>query len=88
MLILIYIYIYIYIFFSGNSTGFDAHRLFSFSINSGLGQNVTILGADMSSSVQIDNKNKDSFIFGKFPTNGLNDTKLTAEKECSIDFTE
>ena len=42
----------------------------------------------MSSSVQIDNKNKDSFIFGKFPTNGLNDTKLTAEKECSIDFTE
>ena len=48
-----------------------------------------IFGADMSSSVDIDNKKKDSKILGACPTQGLNDTTfttLTAEKEYSINF--
>ena len=42
-------------------------------------------GADMSSSVHIDNNKKDIVILGK---NGLDDTTLTVEKEYSINFTE
>ena len=42
----------------------------------------------MSSSVHIDNKRKDILILGKGPTQGLDYTKLTAEKEYSINFTE
>ena len=34
----------------------------------------------MSSSVPIDNKKKDIVILGKGPTDGLDDTTLTAEK--------
>ena len=34
---------------------------------------------DMSSSVHIDNKNKDILILGEGPTQGLYDTTLTAE---------
>ena len=45
-------------------------------------------GADMSSSVHIDNKKKYILILGKGPTNGLDDIILTAEKEYSINFTE
>ena len=46
------------------------------------------LGADMSSSVHIDNEQKDILILGKGPADGLDDTMLTAEKEYSINFTE
>ena len=40
----------------------------------------------MSSSVHIDNKGKDIFILGKYPTQGLNDTTLTAETQFSINY--
>ena len=40
----------------------------------------------MSSSIHIANKNKDIFIFGEVPTQELDYTKLTAEAECSINF--
>ena len=40
----------------------------------------------MSSSVHIDNKNKDIFILGEGPTQGLDDTTLTAEAQYSINF--
>ena len=39
----------------------------------------------MSSSVDLDNKKKEILVD---PTDGLDDTRLTAEKEYSIDFTE
>ena len=39
------------------------------------------------SSVHIDNKGKDMLILGKGPTQGLNNTTLTAEIQCSINFT-
>ena len=40
----------------------------------------------MSSSVHIDNKNKNILILGKGPTQGLDKTTLTAETEYSINF--
>ena len=51
-----------------------------FSVPDGsVGKNVIIFVADMSSSVHIDNKGKDIVILGKGPTQGLDDTTLTAE---------
>ena len=41
----------------------------------------------MSSSVHIDNKKKYVLIFGESPTQVLDNTKLTAEKRYSINFT-
>lgn len=37
---------------------------------------------------EIDNKGKVVIIFGKNPTNGLNDTSLTAEKGYLMHFTK
>ena len=48
-------------------------------------KNVTIFGADMSSSVHIDNRGKDILILDKGPTKGLNNT-LTAESQYLISF--
>ena len=42
----------------------------------------------MSSSVHIDNKGKYILILGNGPTQGLDDTAFTSEKEFSINFTE
>ena len=50
------------------------------------GQNVLIFGADMSTSIHIDNKKKDILVLGRGPTQGLEST-LTAEKMYSINFT-
>ena len=50
-----------------------------------MGKNVIIFRADTSSSVPIDNKNKDILILGKGPAQGLNDTTLTAK---AINFTQ
>ena len=40
----------------------------------------------MSSSVHIDNKGKDIIILGEAPTQGLDDTTLTAEAKYPINF--
>ena len=53
-----------------------------------MGINVSIFGADMNSSVHIDNKGKDILILGEGQTQGLDDAKLTAEAKYSIDFTQ
>ena len=45
---------------------------------------VIIFGADMSSSVHIDNKKKDILILGEGSTQGLDDTILTAAKNKKI----
>ena len=42
----------------------------------------------MSSSVHIDNKNKDILVLGGTPTQELHDTTLTAEAKCPNDFTQ
>ena len=44
-------------------------------------------GAEMSSSVHVDNKGKDIAFVGEEPTQRLDDTTLTAEANYPIDFT-
>ena len=53
-----------------------------------MGKNVIIFGADMSLSVYIDNKGKDILILGEGPTQGLDDTTLTADAIYPINFTQ
>ena len=72
--------------YSGYGIGFDRKSSFSFP-DGGFGQTVLIFEADMSSSVHVDNKNKDILVLGKGPTQGLKHT-LTAEKMNSFNFTE
>ena len=55
-------------------------------LDGSMGKNVIIFGANMSSSVHIDNKKKDIFILGKSPKQGLNDTTLAADAQFSINF--
>ena len=52
------------------SIGFDSRSEFLFTDGS-FGKNVIIFGADMNSSVHIDNKGKDILILGEGPTQGL-----------------
>ena len=70
--------------YSGYGIEFDRRSNFSFP-GGGFGQNVLIFGADMSSSAQIDNKEKDILVLGKGSTQGLEHT-LTAKKMYSINF--
>ena len=42
----------------------------------------------MSSSVYVDNKGKDILILGEGPTQGLDDTTMTAETKYRINFTQ
>ena len=72
--------------YSGYEIGFDRRSSLSFP-GGAYGQNILIFGVDMSSSVHIDNEKKDILVLGKGPTQGLEHT-LTAEKMCSINFTE
>ena len=51
-----------------------------------MGKNVIVFGADMRSSVHIDNKNKDILILGEGPTQISDDTTLTAEAKYPINF--
>ena len=53
-----------------------------------MGRNVIIFGADINSSVHVDNKNKDILIPGEGPTEGLDDTTFTAEAIHHINFTQ
>ena len=71
--------------YSGYGIGFYRKSSFSFP-DGGFGQTVLIFEADMSSSVHVDNKNKDILVLGKGPTQGLKHT-LTAEKMNSFNFT-
>ena len=69
--------------YSAYGIGFDSRSEFSFTD----GKNIIIFGAGMSSSVHIDSKNKDILLLGKGPTEGLDDTTLTAGAKYNIDFT-
>ena len=53
-----------------------------------MGRNVIIFGADLSSSAHTDSKGKDILILSKGPTQGLDDTTLTAEAKYPINFTQ
>ena len=51
-----------------------------------MGKNAIVFGVDMSSSAHIDNKGKDILFLGT--TQKLNDTKLTARAQYSINFSK
>ena len=70
--------------YTGYGIRFDRRTTFSFS-GGAFGQNVLILGADMSFSAHIDNKKKDIIVLGIGPTQRLGHT-LTAEKMYLINF--
>ena len=75
-----------YMYMSCN-TGFDSRSEFSFEDGS-IGKCVITFGAGMSSSVHVDNKKKDIFVLDEGPTQGLDDTKLTAEPKYPFNFTQ
>ena len=70
----------------GYGIGFDGHGSYP-PPSSGNGRNKIIFGVDMSSSTKLDNRKKVILILGLGPTQGLEHT-LSAEKLCSINFTE
>ena len=53
-----------------------------------MGKNVISFGTDMSSSMYIDNKNKDILILDEGLTQGFDDTTLTAEAKYPINFAQ
>ena len=72
--------------YSEYGIGFDGKVAFSHP-SARFGNNAIIFGVDMSSSVYVNNKKEDILILGQSPTQGLEDTTLTAEKMYSINFT-
>ena len=75
-------------FYFGYGVRFDTRKRFSLLDGSGFCKNIMIFGVDNSFFVHTDYRKKDILTPDKGPTNGLNDTKLTAEVEYSINFTE
>ena len=71
----------------GYGIGFDYHSEFLFADET-FGKMVITFGADMSSSVHVDNKGKCFLILGEGPIQGLDDTTLTAEAKYPINFTQ
>ena len=73
--------------YSGHSIRFDSPSQLSLPDGS-WGKNVITFGVDNSHSIDIDNIKKNIPIFGEGPTQGIDDTKITAEYEYPINFTE
>ena len=71
--------------YSGYGIGLDSRSEFSLTDGS-VGKNIIIFEVDMSSSVHIENKDKDILTLGEGTTQGLDNTTLTAEAKYSIDF--
>ena len=67
--------------------GFNSHAEFSWT-NGSTGKNVIIFGVDNSSSVHIDDRNKNNLVLGEGPTQGLDIVTITAEVKYRINFTE
>ena len=72
--------------YSGYGIGFDRRSSFSFE-GGGFGQNVIIFGADMRSSIHIDNEKKNILILSWGITQGLGEHSLTTENMYLINFT-
>ena len=71
--------------YSGYGIGFDRKAEFSFGSN-GFGRNIIIFGADMSSSVNVNNKIKNILVIGKDFVQVLENTTIYAEKLYSVNF--
>ena len=73
----LYIYIYIY-----SSCGIGADSCSEFSLtDSGVGENVIILGVDTRSYLHIDNKNKGILVLGKEPPQGLEKNYIDSKQQ-------
>ena len=72
--------------YSGYVIGFDRDGEFSFG--NGLGQNCVIFGADLSCSSHANNKKNNILVLGKDFVQGINGTKIYAEKLYKINFME
>ena len=73
--------------YSGYGIGFDRHGEFSF-VN-GLGKNCIIFRADLSSSSpHANNKKNNILVLSKDFVQGINDTRIYAEKLYKINFTK
>ena len=73
--------------YSCYGVGFDLHTEFSLPEGS-MGRNFIIYGADLCSSVQIDNRGKDILVLGEGPTKALDDKTLTAKAKYPINFAQ
>ena len=73
--------------YSGYGIGFGFRLEFSFT-EENFEKSIIIFRADMSSYVRIHYKGRDIVIFGERPTQVLDDTTLTTEPKCSINFTQ
>ena len=71
----------------GWGIGFDRTSVYLLPDGS-FGRNVIIFRVDVSSSVHVDNKGKYILILGEDLTHGLGVHSLTAEKMCSVNFTD
>ena len=65
--------------------GFDSRSEFLLTDGS-IGKNVVVFRVDMSSSVHIDNENKDLLILGEGPTQGFYDNTLTVAAKYPKNF--
>ena len=72
--------------YSGCGIGFD--RKGEFSFGNGFGRKCVIFGADLTNSSHANNRKNNILVLGKDFTQGINGTKLYAEKLYSINFTE
>ena len=73
--------------YRGYTIGFDPDSAFPLPDGS-IAKSDTIFGADMSSSVHVDNKWKNILILGYGQTQRLPDDTLTPEAKYSINFTQ
>ena len=72
--------------YSGYGIRFDSRGTFSHP-SGGFGKNVIIFGADMSSSIHVNNKTKNILVLGEGFTEGLDNNTLYAETMYSTNFT-
>ena len=72
--------------YSGYGIGFNSPSHFLFS-KFDFGKNVITFGVENNSSTHTDNKEKYILVFGEGPTQGLDNTTITAEAKYSINFT-
>ena len=72
--------------YSGYGIRFDSRSEFSLSEGS-MRRKAINFGADMSSSVHVDNKNKVILVLGEGTTQGLDDTTLITAAKYPINFT-
>ena len=73
--------------YSGYGIGFNLKGTFSHPNGTSFGPNVLVFGCDVSSSVHANKRANNILVLGKYFTQGINGTKIYAEKMYSPNFT-